>query len=102
MLLQQVLVGVLVAACALYSAWRLASVGLRLRALAALGTLPGVQRVPWLAALRARTLARQLSACGGCTQSAAHTAAVSRAPGQERAARRDAPSQNQTPGALRR
>jgi hypothetical protein len=101
-LLQQVLVGALVAACALYSAWRLASVALRLRALAALAKLPGMQRVPWLAALRARTLARQLSACGGCAQSAAHTAAVSRAPGQGRAARRDAPSRNQTPGALRR
>lgn len=101
-LLQQVLVGVLVAACALYSAWRLASVGLRLRALAALSALPGVQRLPWLTALRARTLARQLSACGGCAQSTAHADAVSRPPGQGRAARRDAPSRNQTPGALRR
>ena len=100
MLLQQVLVGVLVVACALYSAWRLASVGLRLRALAALNTLPGAQRVPWLAALRARTLARQLGACGGCAQSTAHADAVSRAPG--RTATRDAPSRNQTPGALRR
>jgi hypothetical protein len=83
-LLQQLVVGVLVAACALYSAWRLATVALRLRALDALAALPGVRRMSWLATLRQRTLARQLSACGGC---ASKPGAVSR---------------NRTPGALRR
>jgi hypothetical protein len=83
-LLQQMLVGVLVAGCALYSAWRLASVRLRLRTLDALRMLPAVGQAGWLARLRARTLAQQLSACGGCAPT----------PG--------AASRNQTPGALRR
>jgi hypothetical protein len=84
LLLQQLVVGVLVAACALFSAWRLATVPLRLRTLDALDAVPGVRRLPWLAVLRQRTLARQLSACGGC------------------AAKPGAASRNQTPGALRR
>jgi len=68
LLLQQLLVAVLVAACALFSAWRLLSVRLRLRALDALEQLPLLRALPWLARLRARTLARQLCACGGCSQ----------------------------------
>jgi hypothetical protein len=84
LLLQQLLVGVLVAACALYSAWRLATVPLRLRALAALAALPGVRSLPWLERLRQRTLARRTAACGGC------------------ASKPGAASRNQTPGALRR
>jgi hypothetical protein len=83
-LLQQLLVGVLVAGCALFSAWRLATVALRLRALDALAALPGARRMPWLATLRQRTLARRTAACGGC------------------GSKPDAASQNQTPGALRR
>ena len=83
-LLQQLVVGVLVIACALFSAWRLATVPLRLRALEALAAMPGVRRIPWLATLRQRTLERQLAACGGCGSK----------PG--------AASRNQTPGALRR
>jgi hypothetical protein len=82
--LQQILVGVLVAACALFSAWRLATVPLRLRALDALVALPGVQWLPWLTRLRQRTLARRTAACGGCGSK----------PG--------ASSRNQRPGALRR
>ena len=65
-LLQQWLAGVLVLACALFAAWRLMSVALRLRTLDALGKLPGVARASWRARLRARLLARQSSACGGC------------------------------------
>jgi len=68
LLLQQLLVAVLVLACALFSAWRLLSVRLRLRALDALQKLPLLRALPWLSRLRARTLARQLSACGGCSQ----------------------------------
>jgi hypothetical protein len=84
LLLQQLLVGVLVTVCALFSAWRLAAVPLRLRALDALAALPGVRRMPWLATLRERTIARGTAACGGCAPK----------PG--------AASRNQTPGALRR
>jgi hypothetical protein len=66
LLLQQSLVGLVVLGCALFSAWRLCSVAVRLRLLGLLG------RVPWLAdlsvvrGLRERTSARQLDACGGC------------------------------------
>jgi hypothetical protein len=85
-LLQQIVAGVLVLGCALFSAWRLATVGVRLRALERLGALPLLGRTAWLARLRQRTLAQQLSACGGC------------AGGPTRAAT----SRNRTPGALRR
>jgi hypothetical protein len=85
-LLQQWLAGVLVLVCALFAAWRLMTVALRLRTLDALGKLPGIARAPWRARLRARLLARQSSACGGCTPPATP----------------DAASRNRTPGALRR
>jgi len=74
LLLQQLLVAVLVVASALFSAWRLASVRLRLRALTALERLPVLRALPGLARLRERALARQLSACGGCAQAAGHSA----------------------------
>ena len=88
--LQQLLVGVLVIACTLFSAWRLMTVRLRLRTLALLGALPGAGRAAWLGRLRARTLAQQVSACGGCSQASGPAAT----PG--------AASRNQTPGELRR
>jgi len=66
LVLQAVLVGVVVAACALYSAWRLMSLALRLRVLEALGRLPGAMTAPWLAPLKARTLAQLGSGCAGC------------------------------------
>ncbi|MBV8147033.1 MAG: hypothetical protein JO184_18735 [Gammaproteobacteria bacterium] len=88
LLLQQLLVGVLVIGCAIFSAWRLASVSLRLRALESLGTWPGVRSTRWLVRLRERTRAQQLRACGGC--------------GGAADARRDADARNRTPGALRR
>ena len=87
LLLQQLLVGVLVLACALFSAWRLATVGVRLKLLNAVARLPGVgARVGWLERLRQQTLVRQLSACGGCAKAPTPAAA----------------SPNQTPGAPRR
>jgi hypothetical protein len=89
LLLQQFLVGVLVIACALFSAWRLASVRLRLRALDVLGAW-GLGRNALLVRLRERTLAQQLRACGGCA-----------APPSQPATR-DAAAPNRTPGALRR
>jgi hypothetical protein len=88
LLLQQLLVAALVIGCALFSAWRLASVRLRLRALEALGTWPGVRRTRWLLHLRERTQAQQLRACGGCSGA-----------GESRP---DAAAPNRTPGALRR
>jgi hypothetical protein len=84
--LQELLVALLVASCALCSAWRLASIALWLKMLAALQRLPGLNTACWLERLRQRTLARQLSVCGGCA----------------RAPTPDAPSPNRTPGALRR
>jgi hypothetical protein len=86
-LLQEILVGLLVVGCALYSFWRLATVNVRLRVLERLEALPGVRTA--LAPLKARTLAQMTSACGGCSQA-----------GQ--AATPDAASRNRTPGALRR
>jgi len=86
LLLQQLLVVVLVIASALFAAWRLISVSARLRALAFLGAMPGMRSAGWLARLRARTLALQASACGGCAGGATRGAAA----------------RNQTPGALRR
>ena len=87
--LQGVLVGVVVAACALYSAWRLASLKLRLRVIEALDTWPPLLTARWLAALRARTLAQLAGGCAGC--------AAGGAPTRDAAAR-----PNQPPGALRR
>jgi hypothetical protein len=96
LLLQEVLVGILVVASAVFSAWRLASVATRLRMLEMLGAVPGVRALPWLTRARQRTLAARLSACGGCSQAERHL------PGDRTSARPGAPSPNQTPGALRR
>jgi hypothetical protein len=89
-LLQEVLVGILVGACAVFSLWRLLSVRLRLRLLDALRVLPGASRARWLARLRQRSLAQFALACGSCSHADAHGTT----PG--------AASRNQTPGALRR
>jgi hypothetical protein len=92
--LQDIVVGVLVGGCVLFSAWRLATVRARLKVLEALEGLPALGRGAWLARLRAHTLARSTAACGGCSQ----------AKGTERttAAMPDAASPNRTRGALRR
>src|SRR4029077_11378843 len=62
--LQEVLVAVLVTACALYSAWRLLWAALRLRCLDALAALPVARTAPWLTALRRHTLSRLGAGCG--------------------------------------
>jgi hypothetical protein len=98
LLLQQLLVGALVAACALYSAWRLASVRLRLRALDLLGGVPLARGTRALAWLQQRTLGKITAACGGCSQASSHL--KSRAP--ESAAKPASAAPNQTPGVLRR
>jgi len=56
---ESVIVAVIVAFCAVFSAWRLMSIRMRLKALDALSMLPGISN------LRRRTLAR-LSGGGGC------------------------------------
>jgi hypothetical protein len=84
--LQYALVAVLVAGCALFSAWRLAPLSLRLRALQAISRVPALRSAAWLGRLRERSLAQYSGACGGCAAGA----------------RPGAPAQNQTPGALRR
>jgi len=71
LLLQQLLVGTLVIACALFAAWRLSTARLRLRALDALSAWPVVGGASWLATLRRRTLAGLGGACGGCAQGTA-------------------------------
>jgi hypothetical protein len=88
--LQGVLVAVLVVACAAFSAWRLISLTLRLRLLAALARLPLLADARWLARRRQKLLAAATSACGGCSQADAHQL------------RANAASPNRTPGALRR
>jgi len=84
--LQEVLVAVLVTACALLSAWRLLSARLRLRCLDALTGMPGARTARWLTAARQRVLSGLGAGCGGCAQ---HSTP-------------DARSRNQTPGAPRR
>jgi hypothetical protein len=88
--MQEVLVGLLVVACAAFSAWRLMSLALRLRLLGALARVPLFADARWLARLRQKLLAGTLSACGGCSQADTHQL------------KSDAVSPNQTPGALRR
>ena len=96
LLLQQILVGVLVAGAAVFSAWRLASVATRLRMLQRLDAVPGVRALRWYARLRERTLARSTAACGGCSQAPRH------APGEPSALKPGAASPNQKHGVLRR
>jgi hypothetical protein len=88
LVLQGVVVGIAVAACLAYSAWRLASLRMRLRLLDALGALPLRLTGSWVAGMRRKTLAQLAGGCAGC-------AAGGLTPG---AAERP----NRTPGALRR
>ena len=66
LVLQEIVAGLLVGACALFSLWRLATVRARLRMLEAVRSLPLLKRAAWLAHLRERTLAHSSAACGGC------------------------------------
>jgi hypothetical protein len=103
--LQEIAVGLLVGGCALFSAWRLATVAVRLRMLDALAALPALGSAAWLARLRERTLARSTAGCGGCSQASSQ---VQGAPAQgdtaarTRAATPAGASPNRTPGELRR
>jgi hypothetical protein len=83
-LLQIIAVALIVAACAVYSIWRLLSGAARQRTLDLLARIPAVATMGWFVALQARTRARMGGGCGSC---AASTTAASR---------------KQTPGALHR
>src|SRR3954471_13509662 len=67
--MESVIVAVIVAICAAFSAWRLMSIRMRLKTLDALSILPGISN------LRRRTLAR-LSGGGGCGSCQAATKTV--------------------------
>jgi hypothetical protein len=95
LLLQQLLVAVLVAGCALFAAWRLSTVRVRLRALEMLSAWPGLRGAAWLARLREHTRGEQLRACGGC-------GSAGNAPPNGVNATRDEDVRSRTPGALRR
>ncbi len=90
LMVQDVLLAVVGVASALFSAWRLLSLRLRLRCLDALSALPGAGRARFLVSLRERTLAQLGSGCAGC------------GPAGHGAAKPGAVSPNRTPGALRR
>jgi hypothetical protein len=102
--LQDIVVGVLVAGCALFSAWRLATVRARLRLLEALTGIPQLRRTAWLARLHGRTRARSTAACGGCSPPGGQPAKTERRESGVRTnpARPGGASPNRTPGALRR
>jgi hypothetical protein len=65
--LEDLLVGVLVAASALYSCWRLLSVRLRLRVLDVLQPALGPVAGGGLQKLRSRNLARLAGGCSACS-----------------------------------
>ncbi len=66
-MLESLLVGLIVAACAIFSAWRLLSARLRLRVLAIAAPVLEKISAPTLARLRARTLEQLGGACGTCS-----------------------------------
>jgi hypothetical protein len=88
-LLQGLLVGLIVAACIIHSAWRLASLRLRMRVIDGLARLPEGLTMPWLATLRQRTLAQLAGGCAGCAAGGGLRPDAAARP-------------NQTPGAPRR
>jgi hypothetical protein len=76
LLAQDVLVGLIVAACALFSAWRLMSPGVRLRALTFLAPALGKLGAGGaMERLRSRTIGQLASGCSACSH---HKNAVSR------------------------
>lgn len=79
--LQGLIVGLVVLACACYSTWRLLTARLRLRVLDALSVLPGIRQAAWFGALRARTLAKSAAGCGSCAPAATSAASRKRTPG---------------------
>ena len=70
-LLEEGLVALLVAACAVFSAWRLLSPRLRLRVLDLASAMIGKAGNPWIPKLRGRTLAKLGGGCGSCAHNSA-------------------------------
>ena len=87
LIFQEALVALIVAACAFFAFWRLASLRVRLRALDVLAGVAPLRDALWVRTLRVRTLAKQ-TGCGGCP------AATPGVPGGA--------SRNQTSGTARR
>ena len=79
LVLQAIVVGLLVCACAVYSLWRLLSAAARLRLLQGLAQVPAVAGMGWFVALEQRTRARLEAGCGSCA--AASAASPKRTPG---------------------
>jgi hypothetical protein len=69
---ESLLVGLIVAICAIFSAWRLMSIRLRLKTLEALAALPAIAGGTFVAKLRQQTLGKLSGGCGAC-RSATHT-----------------------------
>ena len=69
---ESLLVGLIVAVCAVFSAWRLMSIRFRLKTLDALAVLPANAGGNFVADLRRKTLAKLSGGCGAC-QSATRT-----------------------------
>jgi hypothetical protein len=69
---ESILVGLIVAVCAIFSAWRLLSIRLRLKALEALSALPAAAGGTFVAKLRRKTLGKLSGGCGAC-RVATHT-----------------------------
>jgi hypothetical protein len=63
---ESLLVGLIVAVCALASIWWLMPIRLRLKTLEVLAALPAGTGGTWVAKLRRRTLATLAGGCGAC------------------------------------
>jgi hypothetical protein len=67
-ILQEVLVGIIVAICAVFSAWRLMSLRMRMRTLDVMGPVLGkLGAASFVARLRAQTIGQLASGCGACS-----------------------------------
>jgi hypothetical protein len=67
-LLQNVLVGVIVAFCVVFSAWRLMSPKLRLKALESIAPAAAmIGAGAWITRLRGQTVARLAAGCSACS-----------------------------------
>lgn len=67
-LVQNILVGVIVAFCVIFSAWRLMSPKLRLKTLERLSPVAqALGAAGWVARLRSQTIAQLAAGCGACS-----------------------------------
>jgi hypothetical protein len=75
--MQEVLVGIIVAACAVFSAWRLMSLRMRMRTLDALGpVLSKLGATTFVARLRTQTIGQLAS--GSCSACSSNKTAIRR------------------------